>query len=244
MRGGSRWLTLCAAMMLAAASHAWAQSVNEADPADVALAAAAKSGPSPLALGDTDADLVYTPVAPCRIVDTRIGGGIIAGGTQRSFRATGSGFTGQGGSAGSCGIPVGATAVFINMVAVNPAGPGDFRVFPAGGSLPTASILNYTNGLNLANGAIVTICDPSGGACPNDFTIQADVSDAHLVADVGGFFRRVNPTQNGLIWGAAHIAGITTATVSRSFTRFTGATVTVTRLLLGQYEVNFGGNVA
>src|SRR5438309_8029366 len=36
------------------------------------------SGVGPLAIGDTAADLVFTPVTPCRIVDTRAAGGLMA----------------------------------------------------------------------------------------------------------------------------------------------------------------------
>jgi hypothetical protein len=82
-------------------------------------------------------------------------------------------------------------------------------------------------------------------ACPFDFTIQADASDAQLVADVGGYFRAVGTTQNGLIWGGAHVNGAPPAAVTRSFSRFPGTpAVTVIRLALGQWEVNFGGNVS
>ena len=36
-------------------------------------------------LGDSFADLVYTPLNPCRIIDTRLGGGFLTGGSTRSF---------------------------------------------------------------------------------------------------------------------------------------------------------------
>src|SRR5258706_3819739 len=80
---------------------------------------AASTGKGPLNLGDSQADLVYTPVTPCRIIDTRLAGGPIAGGTTRSFRVTGTDLSAQGGSATGCGIPSGpATAAVINFVAV------------------------------------------------------------------------------------------------------------------------------
>ena len=70
-------------------------------------------------LGDTGADLIYTPVAPCRIIDTREpgAGGPILGNTTRDFMVTGTtGFESQGGHAGGCGIPEDATSVMINPV--------------------------------------------------------------------------------------------------------------------------------
>ncbi len=43
-------------------------------------------------------DLVFTPVTPCRIIDTRLAGGPIAGGTTRNFAVAGAaGFAAQGG---------------------------------------------------------------------------------------------------------------------------------------------------
>jgi hypothetical protein len=78
---------------------------------------------APNALGDSSADLVYTPVTPCRLFDTRNAAeGILVGNTQRNFLVTGTtGFATQGGSVGGCGIPFGpATSVIINFAAINP----------------------------------------------------------------------------------------------------------------------------
>jgi hypothetical protein len=85
----------------------------------------------PLNLGDTNADLVYTPVNPCRIIDTRVAGGALTGGTPgptRQFKVAGSaGFDAQGGNVSGCGVPIGATAVLVNFVAVNAQGAGTMR---------------------------------------------------------------------------------------------------------------------
>jgi hypothetical protein len=141
--------------------------------------------PVPNILGSTQADLVYTPVTPCRIIDTRSSGGPITPGVNRSFIV-----------AGICGVPFGpATAAVINFVAVGPAGAGDLRITPFGTAIPLASIINYTSGLNLANGPAVTICNPAATTCTFDITIQADVSATDLVADVQGYFAApVRPT--------------------------------------------------
>jgi hypothetical protein len=145
--------------------------------------------PIPNILGSTQADLVYTPVTPCRIIDTRLNGGPIAAGSTRSFDVAGTNLSSQGGSGTGCGVPFGpATAAVINFVAVGPAGAGDLRITPFGTAIPTASIINYTSGLNLANGPAVTICNPATTTCTLDFTIQADVSSTDLVADVQGYF--------------------------------------------------------
>jgi hypothetical protein len=143
-------------------------------------------------LGDNASSLVYTPVAPCRIIDTTLAGGPIAAGTQRDFFvAADEGFPGQGGQAGGCGVPLGpATAVMINLVAVAPAGPGNLRAFAFGSPAPSASIINYASlpPLNIANGIALQICNTALATCTLDLTVQADVSATHLVADVVGFF--------------------------------------------------------
>jgi hypothetical protein len=145
--------------------------------------------------GDANRDLVYTPVPPCRIVDTRLAGGSLAAGTQRDMRVTGVGLQFQGGAVAGCGVPVGpATAAVLNFVAVNPTGPGNLRAWaystppvPA----PTASILNYTAGQNIANGIVVPLCDVTATTCPFDLRVQADTNNTHLVVDVVGYFHRL-----------------------------------------------------
>jgi hypothetical protein len=161
---------------------------------------AAVRGPVvPKVLGDTAADLAFTPVAPCRIIDTRsAAAGILAAGTQRSFLVRNpGGFASQGGSATDCGIPGTATAVEMNFVAVSPAGGGDLRAFAFGGAFPNASVLNYSNvaGLNIANGIAQPVCNPAARTCTNDLTIQTDVSTTHLVVDVVGYFNKIDKTQ-------------------------------------------------
>jgi hypothetical protein len=144
-------------------------------------------------LGDSQADLVYTPVTPCRIIDTRLAGGVIAAGMTRDFLVTGTNYSAQGGSAAGCGIPFGpTTAVMVNFVAVNPRGAGNLRVTPYGKPIPVASIINFRAGVNLANGIAVAVCDPSATTCLSDLTIRPDVSATDVVADVQGYFQRVS----------------------------------------------------
>lgn len=149
------------------------------------------------ALGDAESELLFVPVAPCRILDTRlISGGFLAAGQVRNFLVAGSNaFLAQGGTGGGCGIPDGAAepvapAVVINFIAVGPAGPGNLRAWEFGQPAPNASVINYSNvpGLNIANGVVVPI--EGTAAQPWDLSIQADVSGTHVVADVTGYFTR------------------------------------------------------
>jgi hypothetical protein len=147
--------------------------------------------PPAVPLGEPPPETIYTPVVPCRIIDTRLAGGALAAGAQRNFYVAGtSGFAAQGGNPAGCEVPLGpAKAAVINFVAVNPGGAGNLRAWAYGGATPTASILNYSSGLNLANGLVIPLCNTLVTNCaPSDITVQADVSGTHLVADVVGFF--------------------------------------------------------
>ncbi len=83
-----------------------------------------------------DGDLLYTPVKPCRIVDTRkTSAGIIDASTQRNFRVYWLRWhiSAQGGDPDGCPSPLGEPlAAHINMVAVNPTGKGNLQAFPVG----------------------------------------------------------------------------------------------------------------
>ena len=191
------------------------------------------------AYGSSQADLVYTPVTPCRIIDTRLAGGAIAAGTTRDFLVTGTDYSSQGGSASGCGIPSGpATAAVINFVAVIPAGMGHLRVTPFGTAIPLAAFINYAvvPELNIANGLAVTICDPAVASCAFDITIQADTNAVQLVADIEGYFKLL-PTA-GRAYALVDPIGL--ALIAASTKNFTS----VRRPSTGVYCLTAGGGIA
>ncbi len=125
--------------------------------------------------------LPFVGVTPCRVADTR-GNGFagqygppsLAANATRDFTIT-----------GQCGIPASADAVSFNFAALNVGGNGDLRVFPAGGSVPLVSTLNYNaNTPNIANAAVVPL--GTGGA----ITVQADAVSIDLIIDVNGYYSR------------------------------------------------------
>lgn len=150
------------------------------------------------ALGATANDLVFTPIQPCRILDTRVAGGPIAGNFTRSFNgvatSTTSNFTAQGGSSTDCGtlnIPAAALAMTVSVVnpVVAPAsgggpGTGFLTIFPFGTTQPTAATMLYRDGVSLNNEAIVKIPVPR---VTSDFTVYASQT-THVVADIIGYF--------------------------------------------------------
>lgn len=150
------------------------------------------SAPAParfgiLALGDTNADLVYTPVVPCRIVDTRNAGGVFTAGETRNYHAhlTSGTFAAQGGAASNCGIPANPAAAALNLTIVSGGGVGFLTAWPYNTSLPLASTLDYfASGEIVANGALVPLCQPS---CAADFSVYVSGS-VDLIIDIVGYF--------------------------------------------------------
>jgi hypothetical protein len=131
-------------------------------------------------------DLLYTPVKPCRIVDTRkTAAGMIDADTQRNFRVFGS-VGSQGGNAGGCSSPLGQPlAAHINIVAVDPSGKGNLQAFPVGAGSGAGLSVNYnTIDTNLANAGTVKTITGSGP----DITVRANFSSAHTVIDVLGYY--------------------------------------------------------
>lgn len=166
-----------------------------------------------MALGSAFDELVYTPLTPCRLINTLNAVGAFAGGETRHYNLIGpANYAGIGGNAAGCGIPGDfgggivslntVRALNLNFISVVPGGAGDFRAWPTNQAVPLASVLNYANvggGLNIANGLSVTTCDAlcidviapftCGDPCPaGDLSIVADVSGTHLIVDVYGFY--------------------------------------------------------
>ena len=131
------------------------------------------------------AGMVFVPIAPCRIADTRVGGGALGPSVEREFHVTGGGpgFTAQGGTSGGCAIPVGAGAVEASISAVGATSPGFTRVWPAGRQAPNATFLNHGNDGSITNTGAVSI---SGGF--RQLSVRNFASTSHYVIDIQGYF--------------------------------------------------------
>jgi len=149
-------------------------------------------GPGPSSLGQNFQDLVYTPLTPCRIVDTRSAvEGALAAGVARTFDVDGSNLADQGGRATGCGIPLAvAQAVTMTIVAVQPAGRGHLAAWGLGPRPTPSSVLNYAANDVVANTAIIPVV-PGGG---DDFTLFS-LATTHVVVDVLGYFAASSATR-------------------------------------------------
>jgi len=142
------------------------------------------SGPFSLTVSGTGCNLtglagVYHTITPCRLIDTRdpagpFGGPAINAGASRTFQA----------SAGACGIPATATALFLNVTVVSPTVAGFLQIFPTGGTPPTVSAVNYSANQVRGNNGIYAL-DAMGR-----FDIRAGQASGNVqvVVDVAGYF--------------------------------------------------------
>jgi hypothetical protein len=120
--------------------------------------------------------LRFTPVTPCRVVDTRnaqgaFGGPAIPGGTSRAFAIP----------QGSCNIPATARAYAMNATAIPHGSLSYLTIWPTGATMPVVSTLNSPDGRTKANAAIV----PAGTS--QSVSVYAS-NTADVVLDISGYF--------------------------------------------------------
>ena len=168
--------------------------------------------------GSTNPAFVGT--TPLRVIDTRnaIGGPKvqIQPGATITVPMAGAAVRLTDGSATT--IPTDATAVAVNVTAVEPSNPGFFTVWPCGASMPVTSNLNFARGGAVANGVVAPL--GTGGA----ICIFSD-QGADVLVDVLGWFgggaqpsfvgavpRRIVDTRNAI----GGPGGVLTPSASRS----------------------------
>ena len=146
----------------------------------------------PMSLGDVNADLVYTPITPCRILDTRNGtiapyNSVMVGGAAFPVTASLVSFAPQGGSATNCGLPTSFQAIAVTFTVLNP----NFDAFLAASNtsnfatLTQSVVMDFSANRGLANTAIV----PVDATVKFFLGLPAQVT-THVLADAVGYFRR------------------------------------------------------
>ena len=122
----------------------------------------------------------FTPILPERLLDSR-GEGTGDG----QFNGGGPYNAGQVVPVlvrGRAGVPAGASAAALNVIATQTGGPGYVAVFPCGTDVPNASSVNYSFAGATASNAVVSQIGNDGTVCL--FTHAG----AHLVVDITGYF--------------------------------------------------------
>jgi hypothetical protein len=113
----------------------------------------------------------FVPITPSRDYDSRNPGSALHAGGSTVYVA----LTGAPRQA-----PSGAASISINLTTDQEQGPGYVTVFPANGSLPRSSNLNFVGQTPVANAALVKL----GGGGLDVFVNIA----THVIIDVNGYF--------------------------------------------------------
>jgi len=145
------------------------------------------------ALGATSTELVYTPISPCRVVDTRGSGartGVIPANGTRSFDLTTDGLAeGQGGAASCTGLPnFSYYGWAVNITVTNGyVAAGGLKAWGFSATEPNASIINFgpASAGGIANGLNLTGCY----GCADDITIRSFGDATHVIIDVVGYYQ-------------------------------------------------------
>ena len=127
--------------------------------------------------------LRFTPVVPCRVVDTRnangqFGGPAIQGRTSRSFAIPD----------GACKIPSNAWGYSLNVTVVPSAPLGYLTVWPTSEVQPAVSNLNSVDGRVKANA--VTVLGTAERAAVSVFASDT----TNVILDINGYYSRVSNT--------------------------------------------------
>jgi hypothetical protein len=140
---------------------------------------AAPACPTPTVMpAITSSDTTFFPLAPIRILDTRVGTGLpgaFVAGVARSLQV-----------AGTSGVPMGALAVTVNVTVVNQTNGGYVALTPGLAPCPATSTLNFPLGDTRANGATIPL--GSSGQLSATYIGPYGDSTTDLVIDVTGYF--------------------------------------------------------
>ncbi len=148
----------------------------------------------------------YHSVQPYRLVDTRpnsgqIGqGNTLTAGRSITFKVSPSGVEPND-------VPWGATAVVVNITAVNPSSTGYLTAFASGQVVPFISTVNFTAGETVANEATIALGDTGDGNYGN-MTVYNFTGSTDVVVDVQGYYAPNGFDHNGpFISTGGHGAG-------------------------------------
>ncbi len=123
----------------------------------------------------------FVPITPCRLLDTRpatlVGTRNTPLGNAQTFA------TAAWGTNGACTIPTGATALSLNVVAVNGTSASYLTVFPADAPLPLSSNLNWTAGAPPTPNAVTVSLAADGRV-----SFYNNSGNVDLAVDIVGYY--------------------------------------------------------
>lgn len=134
----------------------------------------------------------YVAVTPFRVADTRPNSGqpyagktLTAGGSL-NVQVTGT----------ASDVPASATAVVLNVTAVDPTAAGFLTVYPEGGTLPVVSSVNFAAGSIVPNAVTV------GLSATGMVTVYNNTGSTNVVVDVDGYYTASPPSAGSGLYNA------------------------------------------
>ena len=163
------------------------------------FANAAASGVRLTVLGfySDNGTLAYNPLTPCTVADSRstqgatgsFVGPFAAGAAYPDIDVVGTFPAGQGGGNTNCGVPAGADAIVVNLIAVNGSGGTGYLSAGPGGSNPSEPMTPFTDiGLNNAAAVLIPL---SGETLAVDVESVAGSPTANIRVVVLGYLDTV-----------------------------------------------------
>ncbi len=153
--------------------------------AGIATAQDPEPEPAPDAeeLTTTSVVSAYFPLSsPVRYIDTRIGTVFNGGTSPVGPGGSGTIFNATGGL-----VPAAATAVAINITALNCTAVNDVRVYPRGGGIPTVSTMNPTSFERPRSNEII-----AGVGIFGDIVVRVSNGTCDILGDIVGYFETHN----------------------------------------------------
>ncbi|MCK5923107.1 MAG: hypothetical protein KAG66_19360, partial [Methylococcales bacterium] len=144
------------------------------------------------------------------IVDTRnaVAPGRILKGEDKQFHVYGSGtntdrIADQGGNVDGCPSPhEQPSAVHINLISAKQTGNGNLIAYPADEETPTATLINYKQGVNISNAAVVKTCETCSPA--STIAVASGNAATHVIIDVMGYYFSAKPLSASELRGKAN----------------------------------------
>ncbi|MFN3255887.1 MAG: choice-of-anchor Q domain-containing protein [Ilumatobacter sp.] len=131
-------------------------------------------------VGELTDELIYQPVAPARLVETRSAPNVSIDGAQQALGRLDAREVLRVEAAGRAGVPADASGVIANITAIRPEARGFITVWDCTGTMPLAASLNFAPGEIVGNELVIDL-NADGEFCV--FTNR--VTD--LTVDVVGF---------------------------------------------------------
>ena len=138
----------------------------------------------------------FVPVTPCRLFDTRSGAPV--GPRARPLAAQETFVQQVTGTNGNCVVPVGASAIALNVTIANPTSASFLTVWPSDVARPLASSLNWSAGDRPTPNKVDVKLSPDGKV-----SLLNDGGTVDVLADVVGYYSGVAQATTPVVVDAA-----------------------------------------